>query len=71
MLIIVVPIGIKSEPDNEFESLGSQTLDFCVLGQKLIFQWKMGYLFKLKIFVPISQVFMILGIGHHFLFIFG
>ena len=49
MLIIVVPIGIKSEPENEFESLGSQKGDFCVLGKKFIFQWKMGYHSKLKI----------------------
>ena len=66
MLIIVVPIGIKSEPHNEFNILGSQKLEFCVLGKKFIFQWKMGYLFKMKILVPISQFFIILGIGHHF-----
>ena len=71
MLIIVAPIGTKSEPDNEFESLASQKVDFCVLGKKFIFQWKTGYVYKLKIFVPISQFFIILGIGHHFLFIFG
>ena len=64
MLIIVVPIGIKSEPDNEFESLASQKVDFCVLGKKFIFQWKMGFLFKLKNLVLISQFFIILGIGH-------
>ena len=71
MLIIVVPIGIKSEPDNEFESLASQKVDFCVLGKKFIFQWKTGYVSKLKNFVPISQFFIILGIGYNFLFIFG
>ena len=70
MLIIIVPIGIKSEPDDDFESLGIQKVDFCVLGTKLIFQWKIGNLLKLKIFVPICQFFIILEIGHHFLFIF-
>ena len=69
-MIKVGPIGIKSEPDYEFESLGSQKVDFCALGKKFIFQWKMGYLFKMKILVPISQFFIILEIGHHFLFIF-
>ena len=37
LLIIVVPIGIKSKPDNEFESLGSQTVDFYVLGKYSMF----------------------------------
>ena len=69
--IIVVPSGIKSGPDNEFESLGSQKVDFCAFGKNFTFQWKMGYLFKLKILVSISQYFIILGIGHHFLSIFG
>ena len=47
--IIVAPNGIKSEPENEFESLGSQKVEFYALGKKLIFHWKMGILFKFKI----------------------
>ena len=57
MLIIVVPIGIKSEPDNEFENLGSQKMDFYVLRKKLIFQWEMGYLFKIENFCTYFSIF--------------
>ena len=42
-----------------------------VLGKKSIFHWKMWHIVKLKIQVPLSQFFIILGIWHHFLFIFN
>ena len=71
MLTIVVPIGIKSEPENEFESLGSQKADFYVLDKRSIFQRKMVHPLKLTIQVPISQFFILLGIGYEFLTIFG
>ena len=48
-LIIVAPSGMKSEPDCEFESLGSQKVDIHVLGKKSILQWKLSYPFKLKV----------------------
>ena len=35
--IIVVPSGIKSGPDNEFQSLGSQKTDFFCFGEKVDF----------------------------------
>ena len=69
--IIVAPNGIKSEPENEFESLGSQKVEFYALGKKLIFHWKMGILLKFKILKTISQIFTNLEIGHHVLTIFG
>ena len=47
--IIVAPNGIKSELENEFESWGSQKVEFFASGKKLIFHWKMGILFKFKI----------------------
>ena len=68
---MVASNGLKSEPENELEILGSQKLDFYALGKKSIFHWKMGILFKLKIYPSISQFFAILEIGHHFLTIFG
>ena len=40
---------MKSEPDNEFESLGSQKVDIYVLGKKSILQWKLAHPFELKI----------------------
>ena len=39
-------------------------------GKESIFQWKMGHLLELKIQVHVSHFFMVLGIGHNFLFIF-
>ena len=69
--IIVAPNGIKSEPENEFESLGSQKVEFYALGKNLIFHRKMGILLKFKILKTISQIFTNLEIGHHFLTIFG
>ena len=39
--------GIKSGQVNEFKSLGSQKIDFYVLGKQLNFQWKIYPLFKL------------------------
>ena len=69
--IVVASNGLKSEPEDEFEILGSQKLDFYALGKKSIFHWKMGILFELKIYASISQFFTILEIGHHFLTTFG
>ena len=68
--LIVVPSEIKSGPGDEFESLESHEVDFYVLGKKSIFQWKRGYLPRLKIYVPKSQFFIILRIGYYFLIIF-
>ena len=39
--------GIKSGQENEFESFGSQKIDFHALEKSSIFQWKMDLLFKL------------------------
>ena len=41
--------GIKSVPENEFESLGNQKEDFYALHKKSIFHWKM-YLFPMRQF---------------------
>ena len=57
--IIVTPNGIKSEPENEFESLGSQKVEFYALGKKLIFHWKMGIFLNSKfkqLFLKFSQI---------------
>ena len=35
--LMVVPSEIKSEPGDEFESLGSHKVDFYILGKKSIF----------------------------------
>ena len=56
--IEVVLSGIKREPGGEFERLGSQKVDFYELRKKFIY-------------VPFSQFFIILRIGHNFLLIFG
>ena len=45
----MAPSGMKSEPDCEFESLGSQKVDIHVLGKKSILQWKLSYPFKLEV----------------------
>ena len=67
---MVLPNEIKREPGDEFESLGSHKVDFYVLEKNSIFQWKRGYLLRLKIYVPKSQFFVILRIGHYFLLIY-
>ena len=38
--IVVLPSGIKSEPGNEFESLGSHKEDFYILGKSPFFNGK-------------------------------
>ena len=51
-----------------FHPLNQENVTFT--WQKAHFLLEIGYLLKLKILVPISQFFTILGIGYHFLFIF-
>ena len=45
--IVIELSGIKSEQENKFESLGTQKIDFYVLGKQSIFQWKIDLLFKM------------------------
>ena len=45
--IAVAPSGIKSEPDNEFQSLGNQKV--YESGKRSILKWKLGHPFQLKI----------------------
>ena len=40
--MIIVPSGIKSEPSDEFVSLGCQKVDFHVLEKKSIFSEKLA-----------------------------
>ena len=40
--------GTKSGPENEFKGVGSQKVDFYLLGKKSIFQLKAEHLFKLN-----------------------
>ena len=47
--IIVAQSGIKSEIDNEFESLGSQKGDAYVSGKRSILKGKLSHPFKSKI----------------------
>ena len=67
--MVVLLCRVKRNP-KKFENLGIDKKNLCI-SQKIHFPVKNRMILKLKIWVPISQLFIILVVDNHFLLILG